>query len=74
MEFEPPDFPPLTLQEQADELLRYFSAVIEGIDTDDLLALRRRCSAVRPGSPGQDTLLHVIDGELALRQLREACG
>lgn len=67
------DFPAPTPQE-ADELLRYFSALIEGMNAEELCTLRRRCAAVRPGSPEQETLLHVIDGEQVLRTLRDACG
>lgn len=68
------NYPAATREEQAEELLRYFSTLIEGMDVDALHGFRRRCAVVRPGSPEKETLLHVIDGERVLRTLREACG
>lgn len=68
------NYPAATREEQAEELLRYFSTLIEGMHVDALHGLRRRCAVVRPGSPEQETLLYVIDGELVVRKLSDACG
>lgn len=59
--------------ERAADMLRFFSALIETLEPDTLQEMRRRCIARHDGTPAHETILELIDGELALREL-DACG
>ena len=51
-------------------LLGYFGALIDNIDREQLLALCVRFEGKRRGMVEERTILEVIDGAIALRDLR----
>lgn len=56
-------------EERAETLLGYFVRLIESMDRPTLTAFRAVCASSIPVSTQKDTLLDVIDGHLALRQI-----
>lgn len=58
-------------QERAETLLGYFVRLIESMDRPTLAAFRAVCVSSIPLSTQKDTLIEVIDGQLALRQINE---
>jgi hypothetical protein len=61
--------PPMSEAEELEILLGYFSALLEPLETRHVAALRRRASREYTGTPLQDQMIEVIEGELALREL-----
>ncbi len=60
---------PMTPLEQREMLLRYFTVLIGAMDFDSVVALRTRLLNRFPPSQEQDTIIEVIDGHIALRQI-----
>lgn len=60
---------PMTPQEQQEELLRYFVALIDGMPAQEVAALRAHFLRRFPAGKEQDTFTQVIDGHLALREI-----
>lgn len=58
-------------KERAETLLGYFVRLIESMDRPTLVAFRAVCVSSIPLSPAKNTLIEVIDGHLALRQIGE---
>jgi hypothetical protein len=61
--------PPLGEVEQAELLLTYFARIIETMDTATLHAFRAHCARRSEGTEIENTMLDVLDGQIALRQL-----
>jgi len=62
------DIQPMTPEEQREMLLRYFALQICGVDRATLLATRAHVQKL-PEEPERETLIEVIDGQLALREI-----
>ncbi len=60
---------PMTALEQREMLLRYFTVLIGAMDLDSVVELRVHLLNRFPPSQEQDTIIEVIDGHIALRQM-----
>jgi hypothetical protein len=66
---------PLSPNEQREILLGYFNGILGGMESSEVQALRAHFLAIFPSSSVQETMIEVLDGQLALRELRrEAAG
>ncbi len=63
--------PPCSDEEKREMLLNYFSAIIEPMDRATLLALRAHLRTLHPGTTEEAIITEVIDGQLALREIRQ---
>jgi hypothetical protein len=63
---------PLSGPEKAEALLAYFSAAIQSMDTASLVHFRAYCFARDEGTDAETTMLQIIDGQLALREIAAA--
>lgn len=62
---------PETPADSVEFLLQEFNEAIERMDRPTLVAFRARCATMNAGTPEHDTILEVIDGQLALRELAD---
>ncbi len=62
---------PETPAEAVEFLLHEFNEAIKRMDRPTLEAFRARCATMNVGTPEHDTILEVIDGQLALRDLAD---
>lgn len=61
---------PLSPNEQREILLGYFNGILNGMVTSEVRRLRAHYLAVFPPCPVQDMMIEVLDGHLALREMR----
>lgn len=52
-----------------EQLLAEFSAVLAGMDRETLEVFRARWARLASNGPASETILEVIDGQIALREL-----
>jgi hypothetical protein len=52
-----------------ERLLTEFTAVLAGMDRETLEIFRARWARLASNGPGSETILEVIDGQIALRDL-----
>lgn len=62
---------PMSEGEKAETLLRYFSAAIRELNTPALQQFRAFCAACDEGTDAETTMLEIIDGQLALREIEQ---
>lgn len=60
---------PLPDRERSEALLACFAAAVGEMDTASLRQFRAFCAACDDGTTAERTMLEVIDGQLALREL-----
>jgi hypothetical protein len=60
---------PLSPNEQREILLGYFNGILGGMGSSEVQALRAHFLAIFPPSSVQDTMIEVLDGHLAWREL-----
>jgi hypothetical protein len=60
---------PLTCCEKGEALLAYFTMAIQSMDTCSLVEFRRYCWARYDQTEAETTMLDIIDGQLALREI-----
>lgn len=60
---------PLTAAQKTEALLAYFSASIGSMDTASLVQFRDFCRARNENTEAETTMLDIIDGQLALREI-----
>jgi hypothetical protein len=58
--------------EKAEALLTYFSRSIQTMDTRSLQQFRNFCWSRNEGTEAESTMLEIIDGQLALREINAA--
>ena len=58
--------------EKSEALLTYFGEIIRPMTKSDLLALRARLEKLHPGTAEHATVLQVIDGGIALRDIERS--
>jgi hypothetical protein len=59
----------LSAEEQRKALLAYFARSIQAMDTTSLVQFRAFCEARDEGTEAETTMLQIIDGQLALREI-----
>lgn len=62
---------PMSQDEKAETLLRYFSCAIRELSTPALRQFRSYCVACDEGTEAEATMLQIIDGQLALREIEQ---
>ena len=62
---------PLTPEDQIEELLKCASAVMAPHNRSELLVLRDYLLSTLPDSPPRQTLIEIIEGQIALREIAE---
>lgn len=60
---------PLPQGEKSETLLFYFSSAIRELNTQALRQFRAFCAACDEGTEAEATMLEIIDGQLALREI-----
>lgn len=60
---------PMADREKAEALLTYFSRAIQTMDTRSLEQFRDYCWSRHEGTEAESTMLEIIDGQLALREI-----
>lgn len=61
--------PPMTEAEKLETLLGYFSLALDGLKHEEVLAIRELALRAEPCPNWEETVIAIIDGELALRNL-----
>jgi hypothetical protein len=59
----------LSAEEQRKALLAYFARSIQAMDTASLVQFRAFCHARDEGTEAETTMLQIMDGQLALREI-----
>lgn len=62
---------PMSRDEKAETLLRYFSCAIRELNTPALRQFRAYCAGCNEGTEAEMTMLQIIDGQLALREIEQ---
>ena len=61
--------PPMTSEQDREELLRYFTALLADMDRAEILAMRDHFLATKAQTADVQTIVEILDGHLALRDL-----
>jgi hypothetical protein len=60
---------PLSPFEQREILLGYFNGILNGMETPMIVQLKAHLLKTCPRCPVQDTMIEVLDGHMALREI-----
>lgn len=60
---------PMSDREKAEALLTYFTLAIQSMDTRSLVQFREYCWQRNEGTEAEVTMLDIMDGQLALREI-----
>jgi hypothetical protein len=63
---------PLTDAEQLEMILGYFAVLLNDMDDENLRALRRHILTLHPGTKEEATITEILDGHVALRDIRRS--
>ncbi len=61
----------MTPEEQVEELLKYAAAIVAPHSRAELIVLREHLLSALPDTPPRQTLIEIIEGQIALREIAE---